>query len=459
MEQLIRKAHIKSYYKQMLILGLPIIVQNLVSTSLNMVDTIMISSQGEQALAAVAIANKFLFVMFVIMFGINSGTSIFISQYYGVNDHKKIQSVLGMGIILGLGVFAVFFGLAFFTPEFIMSIFIKDPVVIELGSRYLRIVSLSYLPMTLTFAFSNGSRCVHRTKVPMIGSVIALLLNTFINYLLIEGHFGFPSLGVKGAAIATVISRLLELVILLLFIYLDRSHPLNGKISELFVFPKELFKKVIRTILPVIFNEGLWVIGTAAYYIAYGKLGANSMAAMQISMTLTDFCWAIFTGLGSAAAVLIGNEIGRGENERSYLFAKVTLIMGVSIAVLIGVLMILISPFLNIIFNLTEDTLKLAMSCVLVSSIYLPIRNFNYMMFISVLRSGGDTTYCMVVDALSVWVIGVPATFAAVHFLPISIPLLIGVSFFEEIFKAIVVLRRFVTKKWIHNFVVGDTKT
>lgn len=456
MEQLIAKVDLKNYYKQMAILGLPIIVQNLVSTSLNMVDTIMISSQGEQAIAAVAIANKYLFIMFVILFGINSGTSIFISQYFGVHDHKKIHSVLGMGIIIGMGVFAVFFGIAFFAPGYVMQIFIKDPVVIELGSRYLGIVSLSYLAMTLTFAFSNASRCVHRTKIPMISSIIALLLNTCINYLLIEGHFGFPQLGVSGAAIATVISRVLELAIILFFIYTDRSHPIYGNIRELFIFSKEMFNKIIKTILPVIFNEGLWVIGTAAYYIAYGKLGANSMAAMQVSMTLTDFCWAIFTGFGSAAALLIGNEIGRGANDRAYSFAKATLYIGVGIAIAIGLLMIAVSPFLNVIFDLSEDTLKLAMSCVLVMSIYMPIRNFNYIMFISILRSGGDTTFCMVADALTVWVIGVPATFAAVHFLTISIPILIGVSYFEEVIKAIVVFKRFTTRKWIHNFVVED---
>ncbi|PKM75743.1 MAG: MATE family efflux transporter [Firmicutes bacterium HGW-Firmicutes-1] len=453
MELQLKTNVLKGFYKQMVILGLPIMIQNLVSTSLNMVDTIMISSQGEQALAAVAIANKFLFIMLVIMFGINSGTSIFISQYYGANDHKNIQSVLGMGIILGTGVCAVFFGLAFLTPEMVMAVFIKDAKVIELGSSYLRIVSISYLAMTLTFAFSNASRCVHRTKVPMIGSIISILLNTFINYLLIEGHFGFPSLGVEGAAIATFISRLLEFVILMCFIYLDRTHPLNGKIRELFVFSRELFNKILKTILPVIINEGLWVVGTSVYYIAYGKLGASSMAAMQISMTLTDLCWAIFTGFGGAAAVLIGNVIGRGDDKIAFTYAKMTLKAGVLMAILIGILMIAISPFLNVILDLSEDTLKLAMSCVVVMSIYLPIRNFNYIMFISVLRSGGDTTYCMIVDAITVWVIGVPATFAAVYFLPISIPLLIGVSYFEEVVKAVIVYKRFVTKKWIHVLV------
>ncbi|MBC7960894.1 MAG: MATE family efflux transporter, partial [Vallitaleaceae bacterium] len=426
-------------------------------TSLSMVDTIMVSSQGEQALAAVAIANKFLFIMLVILFGINSGTSIFISQYYGANDHKRIRSVLGIGIVLGVAVCAVFFGIAFFAPEFIMSVFIKDPVVIELGSRFLSILSLSFLLMTLTFALSNASRCVHRTKVPMIASIISLLLNTFINFLLIEGNLGFPSLGVTGAAIGTVTARVLEFTIITLFICLDRTHPLNGKIRELFSFSKELFNRVIKTILPVIFNEGLWVIGTAAYYIAYGRLGANSMAAMQVSMTLTDFCWAIFTGFGSAAAVLIGNEIGRGDNEQSYLFSKATLIIGAVVAILIGILMIMLSPLLSVIFKLSGDTMKLATSCVIVMSIYFPIRNFNYIMFISVLRSGGDTTYCMIVDALSVWVIGVPATFLAVHYLTITIPILIAVSYFEEVVKAVVVFRRFVTKKWIHNFVQEDT--
>lgn len=446
----------KEFYKKMLVLGIPIIIQNLVSTTLNMVDTIMISSQGEQALAAVAIANKFLFILIVILFGIYSGTSIFISQYYGARDYSNIHHVLGMGIFLGVGVCAVFFGFAVFVPELIMSVFIKDPEVIRQGAIYLRIVSFSYLAMTLSFAYSQGSRNVHRTTVPMASSILALALNTGINYLLIEGHFGFPALGVSGAAIATLISRCVELIILLMFIYFDPTHPLRAKFSELFSFTKELFLKIIKVIIPVILNEGLWVVGTSVYYIAYGILGANSVAAMQVSMTLTDFCWAIFMGIGSASAVLIGNEIGRGDARRSYNYSKAILFLGVAVATVVGAIMILFSPYIGGIFKLAPETLKIAKYCVWVMALYMPIRSFNYMMFIAILRSGGDTKFCMIVDAATVWLVGVPLTFFAVYFLPVGIALLLAFSYAEEILKAFIVFKRFLTKKWMNNLVNVD---
>ncbi|MBN2222476.1 MAG: MATE family efflux transporter, partial [Vallitaleaceae bacterium] len=381
----------RGYFKKMMVLGLPIIIQNLVSTSLNMVDTIMISGQGEQSLAAVAFANKFLFILFVILFGIYSGTSIFISQFYGAGDHKRIHHVLGIGITLGIGVSSIFFLLAMFVPHMVMRVFIDSPEVIAYGSSYLRIVSLSYLPMGVTFALSNASRNVHLTKIPMFSSIIALLLNTGINYLLIAGNLGFPELGVKGAAIATVISRLVEFSILFSFIFIKKGNPLRASLHELFGFSKELFAKILKTIAPVIVNEGLWVVGTSVYYIAYGKLGEDSVAAMQVAMTLTDFCWAIFTGLGSAAAILVGNAVGNDENERALSYAKITLRFGVVIAILIGGLMILLRPFLNILFPLEAETLEWAKASVLVMALYFPVRNFNYIMFISVLRSGGDT--------------------------------------------------------------------
>lgn len=441
------------FYKKMLVLGIPIIIQNLVSTTLNMVDTVMISSQGEQALAAVAIANKFLFILIVILFGIFSGMSIFISQYYGAKDYTNIHHVLGMGISLGVAVCILFFGLALAVPEVIMRVFINDSEVIRQGVIYLRIVSFSYLAMTVSFAFSHGSRNVHRTKVPMASSIIALCLNTGINYLLIEGHFGFPSLGVAGAAIATLISRVVEFLILLLFIYADKSHPLRANFSELFGFTKELFFKIVKVIIPVIINEGLWVVGTSVYYIAYGILGAKSVAAMQVSMTLTDFCWAIFMGIGSSSAVLIGNEIGRGDARRSYNYSKAILFLGVAVAVVVGGFMGLLSPFLGLVFKLESETLTIAKYCVWVMALYMPIRSFNYMMFISILRSGGDTKFCMIVDALTVWLVGVPLTFIAVKFLPVGIALLLAFSYSEEIIKAFIVFKRFLSKKWMNNLV------
>jgi len=449
----LRNTDLHEFYKKMFTLGLPIIIQNLVSTTLNMVDTVMISSQGEAALAAVAIANKYVFILIVFLFGIYSGTSIFISQYYCAKDYKNIHNVLGIGIMLGVTVCLAFFGLAFLAPEFVMGIFIEDTEVIRLGSIYLRIVSLSYLAMTLSFAFSHGSRNVHRTKVPMASSIIALCLNTSLNYLLIDGNFGFPMWGVKGAAIATLVARIAELLILFVFIYSDSEHPLRASFRELFGFTQDLFKKIIKVITPVIINEGVWAVGTSMYYIAYGKLGANSMAAMQVSMTLTDFCWAIFMGVGGSAAVLIGNEIGKGEATKSYNYSKSVLVLGVSIAVGVGLIMIGLSPFLGLVFKLSEETLKIAMQCVIVMALYMPVRNFNYIMFSSVLRSGGDTTFCMVVDASSVWLIGVPLTFAAVAFFPIGIPLLMAVSYSEEIVKALIVYKRFVSKKWMNNLV------
>ncbi len=445
-----------SYYRKLLTLGLPIVMQQLISTSLNMVDTIMISQQGDTAIAAVSIANKLLFIMIVTLFGLLSGKAIYFSQYYGINDMESIHKLVSLAIIMG----AVFSGIftigAQLIPRQIISLFISDDAVIVKGSQYLKIVSISYIPMSISFALSTASRNVHKTLTPMLGSTISLGINTFLNFLLINGNLGFPALGVKGAAIATLISRLFELLFLFTIIYVSKNHPIKMPIYKLLNFDVSMFKKVMPRVIPVVLNEASWVVGTTLYFVAYGRLGTSSVAAVQISNTAIEFSWALFMGIGGASAIQIGNAIGRGELEESYSISKKAIRLGVIVAVIVSFIYIFTNSLIVNIFNLTGNTATLAATCIIVMAIFIPVRQYNYMTVVAVFRSGGDTTFCMLLDLCSVWLIGLPLTFLAVIFTTYSIPVILAISSIEECVKIFIVNRRFKSRKWINNVVVAE---
>lgn len=211
----------------------------------------------------------------------------------------------------------------FFAPQ-ILSLFTRDARVIELGGQYLKIVAISYFFTSMSFAINFNSRAIHQLKVPTIINMLALFINLGLNYVLIFGKFGMPKLGVRGAALATLIARVIEFALMVTFVYSNSEHPLAGKPKELFSFDKEMFRRVLKTSLPVIISEGGWSIGNSVYYIAYGMLGASALAVVQVASTINDLFQSVFFGIGNASAVMIGNELGRREEEKAYSYAVVS---------------------------------------------------------------------------------------------------------------------------------------
>ena len=263
------KQHFKqnaAFYKDLWIIALPIALQQLVTSSLNMVDTLMVGKVGVDAVAAVGVSNQYYFLLNMVMFGIYSGGMVYFAQFWGKKEIRNIHRLLGFTLVLGIGLAAIFTGLALLIPEQIIRIFTQDVAVQELGAKYLRIACLSYPFMILSFGFSMGLRAVEKPKFSMIASIIALTLNTILNLILIFGLFGFPQLGVIGAAIATLVSRIVEFILVIGFAYL-KTETMNPKLSVLLAFDRELINKLIVTSLPVVINECFWGLGTTAYMV------------------------------------------------------------------------------------------------------------------------------------------------------------------------------------------------
>ena len=438
----------RGFYRRMLSIGVPIIIGHLISICLNMVDTMMIGRLGVQELAAVGAANRIFFIFIIVCFGFFSGASILLSQYWGIRDIANIRRITGLQYVFtaALSLFTVI--LIRMLMRRVIGLFSDEQPVIDFGVAYLRVALWSYPLAALGCVISFNSRCIHRLAAPTVISIVAVATNTFLNYCLIYGHFGLPRLGVEGAALATVIARALEFISLAGYVYLSREHPLAGKLNELLSFDRNLAKRVASKALPTTVSETAWAAGTSVYYIAFGMIGSGALAVAQVCAVVADIFQAFFYGVGNACAVMIGNELGQAHKETAYAYARQFLKIAFSLCLLLtAAFYLLIRPIVGF-YRFDAATSALLYSSLLVYVIYTTPRNLCYTAMIGILRAGGDATYCMVLDLLGVWCIGVPLSFIGVCVLHWQLPAVIALVFVEEVLKLLISLKRIRSRKW-----------
>ena len=442
----------KAYFSIFVKIALPITLQTLITSSLNLVDVLMIGQLGEVPVAAVGLANQIFFLLNILLFGISSGSAVFIAQYWGQKDETNIRRVQGLCLTIGAAA-AVFFSLvALVFPRTALGFYTNDQAVIDLGSDYLKTVGFSYLFIAVTYGFSAVLRSTENVKLPMVSSMIALSLNTVINYTLIFGNFGFPQLGVKGAAYATVISRILECG-LILYIAYKRKTPAAAKFSELWDVNRAFVKNYFKTAAPVIINEAIWSLGITTYNAVYAHIGTEAIAAVNISSTIENLAFVMFIGVGNACAIMVGKQIGSENEKTAYSYAGRSIVIAISGAIVIGLLVVLFSDQIIALYNISEAAAGFAHNILRVSAATLWIRATNMTTFVGILRSGGDTRYALLVELFSIWTIGVPLAFIggfALHLAVHWVYLLVTV---EEFTKFVIGIVRFLSKKWIHNLV------
>lgn len=443
----------KHFAKMIIIIAIPIVFQQVISLALNMIDTFMIGSLGVKELAAVGAANKVYFIFGIICFGVYSGGSIYLSQYWGVKDIESIRKVVAIDLWIGVGlsILTVIVSLVF-APN-IIWLFARDPEVIAMGSSYLRIVCFTYMMIAVSFAYSFNSRAIHNLKMPTLISAVAIMVNTTLNYGLIFGNLGLPKLGVEGAAIATLIARFLEVICMLLFVYKSESHPLAVEGHAIIHIDKQLMKKVCKTSLPVVASEGSWSIGTTTCFIAYGLLGTSAIAVVQVASVINDMFQAVFFGIGNAAAVLIGNELGRKHKETAIQYGKIFIIINMICCILFSGLLLLLKDYVVDIYNYDTQTSALLSATLISFALFTTPKMMSYVHICGILRAGGDTKFCMLCDLIGIWFIAVPLAFLAAGVWKLPLPMVVAISFSDEIIKCLITLWRFLSKKWIHELI------
>ncbi len=436
-------------YKKIVWMAVPIAMQNLVTTALSLIDTLMIGRLGEEKIAAVGIANQYFFILILLLFGINSGISIFISQFWGSKETGKIKKTLGLGIFSGIAFALVFAigGILFTEP--ILGIFTKDTGVVREGAVYMRIVSFSLAMLAVTLSYSIASRSIGNPKLPLAISALSLVVNTVLNLFLIFGIGPFPALGVKGAAIATLISRFFEMVLTVLMIS-RKGIVISASIKELFEFDFIYIKTVYRKIWPVIMNEGIWAVGMSLYVVAYGRMGTDEFAAVRISETVMNIFFIAAVGLGNAGAVITGNLIGEKSGEVR-LYANRLMKLSVASGLLLGIVMYASSGFVPLLFNVSGQVREMAKHVLCIYGAMMPVKFLNNVYVIGLFRGGGDTKFSLFLELGSIYLIGVPLAFAGALYWGLPLHMVVVLVNLEEVGKTIVGYSRIRTDKWIND--------
>ncbi len=444
----------KKFWGSMITLALPIAVQNLLTSSFTLIDTLMVGQLGDISLAAVGMAGQWSWLLNMLTFGICSGAVMFFSQFYGEGNDSGFKHTYGIAIVSGLLCSFVFMLAGFFAPKAIISIFNRTPAVLAEGVSYLKIAVFSYPAVMLNMLVNMVLRATKRVKLPMYVSVFTTVLNAILDYALIFGAFGLPRLGVQGAAIATVISAWSGPVIIFLITAFLRDDIFYAPPKALFGFDKKFAMLFFKRAVPVIMNETLWGLGTVVYNAIFSNIGYEYSAAVSILRTFENIALAFFIGLISACSVIVGQDIGSGRIEEGYNNAKRYLIAVTAFGAIVCVTVILLREQLVGIFNLggaiSEKTLLAAKGIMVVYALELVVRNIPYASIVGIFRSGGDTKNGMKYDISCLWGISIPLTlFVAIVLKPPFLIVFICSYVFEDYIKAFLCMKHFVSKKWI----------
>ncbi|MBB6062914.1 putative MATE family efflux protein [Thermosipho japonicus] len=439
-------------YKKIFAIALPIALQQFLSTGVNFVDTLMIGKLGEVAIASVGLSNQFFFLYNLILFGLISGGSIFFSQFWGKKDIDGIAKSSAVTSTTALLFSAVFFTLSFFFPQIVMRFFSPDPLVIKEGIIYLKIISFSFPIFALSMVFSFVLRSVEKAHIPMYVTIVELSTNVFLNYSLIFGKFGFPKLGILGAAIATLIARIVGLASLILIIKI-KNLPGFFTLKHVEMIDKKFLKNFFHYTLPTIANEFAWSFGMTMYSVIYAHMSTQTIAARNIMGTIEGFAYSFTFSIASAASVIVGNYLGASRFKEAFDVSKKVIKLSQIVAIISGTLTVILSYYIVNFFDVSDEVKILVRVTITISMAFIPIKVFNGLNIVGFLRAGGDTRYSFMVEAGTLWLLGVPLAAFSGLILKFSFPIVYLFTMSDEITKAIILYSRYHSKKWVKNVV------
>lgn len=473
----------KSFLKRTLVITIPIVLQNLLNNLLNLIDTMMIGKLGDNAIAAVGLSNKVFFVFSLLMFGVCSGSGILVAQYWGRRELLNIRRVLRIALIIGVSCSILFVIPGIFFPEFVMRIFTPKEATIALGAEYLIIIAISYPLTAVTNTYVAILRGMNYVKLPVVITTIAIAVNVILNYGLIFGKLGLPEMGVAGAALATVIARVVECAVLMIILHKHKvgdgavgdfvhlkvpkrmkkrqkallsNEPMvsDGVGDGLPMLHKRFVMKYLQTALPVICNEFMWGLGVTMYSLVYGRMSETAMAAITITSTVEQTALVFFFGICAASAVILGNELGDNrlkeaeEHARTYIFIQ-------AIITCIGAVLVFLSKDLVLLLfqGTSVEVAEAVRLCIIVFSIFIPARMLNCLFIIAILRAGGDTKAALFLDVSSVWLIGIPMAVLGGLVLKLPIHIVFAMISINDVYKLIFGYLRYRKKKWLRNII------
>ena len=407
----------KAFYKNLILLCIPMILQNLVTTSLAMVDTFMVGMLGETPLAAVTLANLPIFVIQFVVFGLQGGSSVLISQYWGKRDMQAIVRVMGVAFTVAGGISLLFALAMFFFPTQIMGLLTNDPALRDIAAEYGRIVGFSYVFNSFTSIYVGAHRSTENPKLGLAIFSSSMIANTFLNWIFIFGKLGAPALGVAGAALATLLSRILEFLIALAHAVSNKR--LTLKFTSLLHPGRDMWRRFLKYATPVVLNETIWGLGTALYPTIMGHMDGSTeiLAAYAVAGNIDRFCSVALFAVSSAAAVIIGREIGAGQTkEKVYEVGKALLMVATALGVAVGVILLIVThavvkPFVYPVYPAFQNcpgAAEITTMILTIVAIFAPFRAFCATNIVGVLRGGGDVNFTTAIDVLPLWLVALP---------------------------------------------------
>lgn len=432
------------FMKSLCKIAIPVTLQSMLQASFSIVDQIMIGQLGETNISAVGLCGNFSLIFSVVIGAVSTVAGILIAQFIGAQETEEAWCSFDVSLICGIMISALFLLAAGVFPSQILGLYTKDMSIINTGAVYFRIVAFSYIPMAVSNILSSWLRCKEYATIPFLASFGAVIVNTGLNYLLIFGKFGFSCMGIKGAAIATLISQLFNLAFIVIGFVLcirkDRDKPVLS-----LHFKKITIRDYLIMIMPILVSEFLWSLGQNMESAVYGHLGTSSLAAYTLTGPIQGLMVGALSGLSAAAGVIVGKRLGRKEYDEAYTESKKIMYAGLFGAVTVSALLILLAGLYRV-----DDSVKdLGKTLLIVFALYAPVKVENMILGGGIIRSGGNTKIIMIIDIIGTWCIGIPLCLLAAYVFKWGIVGVYTLLTTEELFRLAVSLIVFKRCKWI----------
>ncbi|MBE6107545.1 MAG: MATE family efflux transporter [Erysipelotrichaceae bacterium] len=443
----------KEFMKSALTVAIPLMFQQLVTSSVNLIDNMQVGQLGDAALGGVAAVNRYYMIATFGTNGVLAAAAIFIAQYFGAKNMQKTKESFRFSILCAFAIMIPFALTGLLKPEVIVKFFTDDAAILKQGVDYMGVAAYTFFPMALSLSINNAFRACGETKKPLVIGILTALCNTMFNYILIFGHFGAPALGVRGAALATLIARLFEMITLLIVLKLSEM-PFKTKVKNLLKFPFELGKRIMIKAAPLALNEVLWSSGMAMLFKFYSTRGPEVMSGYSVAGTTSDLFYVLFGGMAVASNVLISQELGANHLDEARDNGYRLLGFSTMLAVVFGIGMFTTSYLVPPLYNVSETARFVASSMLKIQGVMFWIYMFTCMCYF-ILRAGGDTKNTLLMDSVFMWTVNLPFVCACTYLTDLPIVGLYLAGQAADFLKLIISYKMVSKEKWVRNLTEG----
>ena len=444
----------KPFMKAVLAVAIPMMLQQVIASSVNLVDNLMVGQLGDAAIGAVAAVNRYYMIALYGTNGLTAAASVFIAQYYGAQKPEKMKESFRFMLIVALGIMCLFCFLGIGLSRPILQFFTSDEAVIQSGIAYIRIAAVSFLPTALTLSIYSSVRAVGETKLPLICSSAAVATNTFLNWCLIFGNLGFPKLGVAGAAIATLIARCVELGLAMTGLFRG-SFGFKTVLSDLLKIPADIARRIITKAAPLMLNEILWSAGMAALFKFYSSRGSQIMSGYSIASTIGDIFFTLFAGMAAASTVFISQPLGANKLDEARKHGYWLLGFSVLLSFFFAALMYASTFAVPYLYSQISTYAKQ------VTVRFLTVESLMFWLYMAtcqcyfILRSGGDMKHTLIMDSCFMWAVNIPVVFILTYYTKLPYLTVYICGQLTDVIKLFFAYHLVSKEKWVVNLTIS----